>query len=82
MADTVAEKPQRIGLSGPEKMFWDEMDAMGAACEAFIQRTTRDWWPDTYTYQLTLTDGSKRVGSIPWDLDTFSKVLAHAKGSA
>lgn len=73
-------KPKRVGVSGPEKMFWDEMDKIGATVEASIVRKTRDWMTDLYRFQITRADGSKVVGDIAWDMDTFGNVLKIAKG--
>jgi hypothetical protein len=78
MADEA--KPDRVGLSGPERMFWEEMDGLGITMEAYIQRTSRDWWPDQFIYRMTLADGSQKTGSIAWDLDSYSKLIAVARG--
>jgi hypothetical protein len=74
------DKPKRVGLSGPEKMFWDGMDAIGATVTARIIRSQADWETDIYSFKITRADGSEAAGLVPWDLDTFSKVLALAKG--
>jgi ATP-dependent Zn protease len=74
------KKPQRVGLSGPEKMFWDEMDAIGANVEASITRKQREWQSDLYQFQVTRANGSTQTGVVPWDLNTFSTVLKIAKG--
>lgn len=80
MPEPKPAKPQRIGLSGPEKMFWDEMDKIGATVEASIVRGTRDWMSDLYRFKVTRTNGYEVVGDVPWDMDTFGKVLKAAKG--
>ena len=79
MADEVKETLQRVGLSGQEKMFWDQMDAMGAKVEASITRKVRDWQTDLYQFRVTRADASTHVGVIPWDMDTLSTVLKIAK---
>lgn len=66
--------------SGPEKMFYKELEAIGATVEAFIVRSSRAWFPDLYCFRVTRADGSTGVGHIPWDLDTYSAVLKLAKG--
>ena len=66
--------------SGPEKMFYKELEAIGAKVEAYIARSVRDWAPDLYVFRVTRADGSTAVGHCPWDLDTYSYVLAIAKG--
>lgn len=68
-------------MTGPEKMFYDELGRIGARIEAFIIRSQREWFPDLYGYRITRADGSETVGHVPWDLDTYSAVLAVAKGN-
>ena len=78
--EAVVERLQRVGLSGQEKMFWDQMDEIGAKVEASITRKNRDWQKDLYQFQVTRADGTKETGVIPWDMDTLSTVLKIAKG--
>lgn len=79
MAEILPAKLKRVGLSGPEKMFWDQMDKIGVV-EAFIIRSPRDWFPDSYCYKVTRSDGTVKTGMVPWDMETFSKVSTIAKG--
>lgn len=67
--------------SGHERMFKAELAAIGATLDAFIVRSSREWFPTLYCYRVTRADGTTAVGAIPWDLDTFSAVLAAAKGN-
>lgn len=67
-------------LSGPEKMFRDEMDALGATIEGVLIRPPREWLPDLYGYRITKADGSQVTGFVEWDLQTFSNLLAIARG--
>lgn len=66
--------------TGPEKMFYNELEKLGAKVEAFIMRSPRDWFPDIYGYRVTRADGTQVVGNVPWDLDTYSTILKIAKG--
>lgn len=66
--------------TGPEKIFYNELEALGATVEAYIVRSARAWAPDLYVYRVTRADKSTAVGTVPWDLNTFSAVLTHAKG--
>lgn len=66
--------------TGTEKMFYNELEAIGAKIEAFIIRAPRDWFHDIYGFRITRADGSTAVGHVPWDLNTYSAVLAIAKG--
>lgn len=68
-------------MSGPERMFYEELEAIGARVDAFIVRAQRDWFPDLYGYRITRADGSIAVGHVPWDLNTYAAVLAVAKGN-
>lgn len=68
-------------MTGPERMFYDQLEALGATIQAFIIRSQREWFPDLYCYRLTRADGSTAVGHVAWDLDTYSAVLAVAKGN-
>lgn len=70
---------KRMAFSGIEVMFWDEMRKIGATVEAYILRPTQEWAPATYGYKITLDDGRVKTGIIPWDVETFSRVLAIAK---
>lgn len=68
--------------TGPEKMLFDELAALGVTLEALIIRTPRDWVPDLYAYRLTTKSGGViATNVIPWDIDTYPKVLAAAKGN-
>lgn len=69
------------GISGPEKMFRQELDACGASIDAMIIRPPRDWAPDYYCYQLTMGDGSKKTGMVEWGLETFATIIKIAKGA-
>ena len=85
MADEAPQNPerlQRVGLSGQEKMFWDEMDAIGAKVEANIFRKVRGWQEDIYQFRITKPDRTTQTGVIPWDMETLSTVLKIAKGEA
>jgi hypothetical protein len=70
---------QRVGLSGTEKMFWEEVDQIGATVEAYIQRPARDWMEPLYVYKVTLPDGRIFSDYIRWGVDTFSNVLDSIK---
>lgn len=67
-------------MTGPERMFYDEMNALEATVEAFIIRKPREWAQDLYGYRVTRKDGSQAAGYLPWDLDTYGTVIAIAKG--
>ena len=71
-------KPKRVAFSGMEVMFWDEMKKIGAHVEAAIHRPAQEWAPATYSYKLTLANGTVRIGVIPWNIETFSRILAIA----
>lgn len=67
-------------MTGTERMFYDELASIGAKIEAFIIRSSRDWFPDLYGYRITRANGSEVVGYTPYNVDTYSKVLSIAKG--
>ncbi|TXH48453.1 MAG: hypothetical protein E6Q97_24735 [Desulfurellales bacterium] len=71
--------PKRVAFSGIEVMFWDEMKKIGADVEAYIQRPAQEWAPSVYGYKITLKDGRVLTGLIPWNIETFSRILAIAK---
>lgn len=66
-------------LSGPEKMFQDQLAAIGASIEGVLIRPPRDWLPELYGYRITKADGSQVTGFVDWDLDTFSNLMTIAK---
>ena len=67
-------------MTGTERMFYDELEKIGAKIEAFIIRSSREWFPDLYGYRITRDDGSQEVGYLEFDVHTYSRVLAIAKG--
>lgn len=66
--------------TGTERMFCDELEKLGAKSEAFIIRSSREWFPDIYGFRVTRADGTQAVGHLPYDLDTYAKVIAIVKG--
>lgn len=67
------------GLSGPERMFREELDAMGATLAAFIFRPPCDWLDEQYGFCITRADGTRVTGVIPWNVHTYPTILEKAK---
>jgi len=68
-------------LNGPERMYREELAALGASLEAVIVRAVRDWMPDYYAWRVIRADGTAASGILPWDINTFPAVLAAVKGA-
>lgn len=73
MADETV-RINRVGLSGPEAMFFELADARGAVIEARIINKVKDWEETLYSFCITFPKGNKRTGLIPWDMSTFAKL--------
>lgn len=68
-------------MSGPEKLFYDELNAIGATVHGCIIRAPRDWLHDLYGFQVTRSDGSQVAGYLPWNVSTYPQIIAIAKGA-
>lgn len=67
-------------LSGPEKMFREELEAIGAKIEGVLIRTPRDWLPNLYGYRITKANGEQLTGFVPWNLNTFYALMNVVRG--
>jgi hypothetical protein len=74
--------PNRSALTGAVRIFWDEMDKLGATMEGNRVFPTHEWEVVRFNYRVTRNDGSQLTGSLPWDIDTYSNLLKVAKGEA
>lgn len=81
-APNEAPKAKRLAFSGPELMFREELAKLGAKVDSYIYRPQQEWADVVYGFRITRADGSVETGAMPWDLNTFSRIIELAKEGA